>query len=122
MKRFIHLILAILLILGALGHVFLPEMYAPMIPEAVPQSFAHTVSILFEAGLGILLLLPKYRHWGGLGFMFLMIGFLPIHIWDLFKATPAIGPHPIPIIRVFVQFLLIYAGFWVFKRNKKNQG
>ena len=45
----------------------------------------------FTVTVGVLLFIPKYRHWGGLGFCVLMLAFLPLHIWDLFKEQPAVG-------------------------------
>ena len=106
------------MISGALGHAFSPEMYTPMIPEFVSTTLAHTLSIILEAGIGVTLLLPKYRRIGGIGFMLLMIAFLPIHVWDVFRETPAIGSSPAPAIRLVIQFVLIYMGYWVFKRYR----
>ncbi|MEM6265807.1 MAG: hypothetical protein AAGI38_25115, partial [Bacteroidota bacterium] len=110
MKRILPLVLAVILILSAIGHAFAPEFYAPMIPDFIPEGLANIATMVLEAGIGILLLLPTYRHLGGLGFMVLMIGFLPIHTWDMLRETPAIGPPPAPIIRFLFQFVLIYAG------------
>ena len=72
-----------------------------------------------EAAIGIALIIPKYRKWGGLGFFLLMIGFLPIHVWDLFKETPAIGSMNAAIIRVLIQFVLIYLGWRIWKKNSE---
>lgn len=119
MKRVLPYILAIILLLGAIAHLAAPEFYAPMVPDFIPLSLANILSFVLEAGIGILLLIPKYRAWGGLGFMVLMIGFLPIHIWDMLKEAPAVGPPPAPQIRVAMQFLLIYAGYWMYRVYRK---
>ena len=116
MQKVLSYILAIILLGGAFGHVAMPEFYAPMIPSFVPSWLAHGYSIVMEAGAGVLLLLPKYRKWGGLAFSILMISFLPIHIWDLFREEPAIGPHPAPVIRVVLQLAFIYAGWWIYRK------
>ena len=89
-------LMAFILLSGAAGHLIVPEMYAPMIPPFIPPIVAHGFSVLLGAGLGLLLLIPPTRHLGGLGFMGLMLVFLPIHTWDFFRETPAIGPHPAP--------------------------
>lgn len=121
MKRTVLLLsMATLMIAGALGHVFATEMYSPMIPDFINSTLAHVVSVLLEIGIGIALLHPKYRHVGGLGFMLLMLGFLPIHIWDVFRETPAIGPFPAAAIRLVFQFILIYLGYWVFKTYRAS--
>lgn len=118
MKEFVSILLGVVLLLGALGHIAVPDFYAAMIPPFVNPTLAHVLSLIFEGGFGILLLIPKFQKWGGLGFMALMLAFLPIHIWDLFREIPAIGPHPIPVIRVAIQLLMIYAGFWVYKKYR----
>jgi len=117
MKKVLPYILAVILLLGAVAHLVAPEFYAPMVPDFIPLSLANIASFILEAGIGILLLIPKYRAWGGLGFMVLMIGFLPIHIWDMLKESPAVGPPPAPQIRVVMQLLLIYLGYRVYKSN-----
>jgi uncharacterized membrane protein len=117
LKKILPIVLALMIIAGAIGHAFMPEFYAPMIPEFISENLANYLSILFEGGIGIALLIPKYRRLGGLGFMLLMIGFLPIHIWDYTKEVPAIGPPPAPLIRIIVQLLLIYAGYWIYKTH-----
>ncbi len=118
MKNILAYLLGAILLGGAVGHVVSPDFYAAMIPEFIPAGLANISAAIAEAVVGILLFLPKYRHWGGLGFFLLMLGFLPIHVWDLFKEIPAIGPSPAPEIRLVVQFLLIYAGWWIYKKAK----
>ncbi len=107
-----------MLIAGAIGHAIAPEIYAPMIPDFISEKLANYLSIIFEGGIGFFLLSPKYRHLGGLGFMLLMIAFLPIHVWDLVREDPVIKPFFVAMIRVIIQFLMIYGGFWIYKTNK----
>ena len=118
MKNILSYLLGALLLASAVGHIINPDFYAPMIPEFIPVGLANIATAIVEAVVGILLFLPKYRHWGGLGFLFLMLAFLPIHVWDLFKEEPAVGPSPAPQIRLIFQFLLIYAGWWIYKKFK----
>ena len=42
------------------------------------------------------------------GVLFLMIGFLPLHVIDAFRETPIIGSPTAAVVRVGVQLLLIY--------------
>ena len=119
MKKVLPYILSFMMLSGALGHIIAPQFYDPMIPEFFPKTLANIAATASELLVGILLLLPKYKHWGGLGFLLLMTGFLPIHIWDALRINPAIGQPPIPLIRIAFQFVLIYAGWWVFKIYRK---
>ncbi|WP_339629640.1 hypothetical protein [uncultured Maribacter sp.] len=108
-------ILAFLMLAGAFNHLYAPETYKEFIPDFFPETLAHMLSAVAEAAIGIALLIPKYRKWGGLGFFILMISFLPIHIWDLTKDAPAIGSKVTAIIRIAVQLLFIAAGWWIYK-------
>jgi len=106
--------------LSAYMHFFIPEIYTAMIPEFIPESLANIGTGILELGVGILLILPQYRHWGGLAFMLLMIGLLPIHVWELFRENPAIGSSSAAIARFIAQFLLIYAGWRIWKQAPSN--
>lgn len=115
MKRLPYL-LSMMMLLGALGHIFAAAYYAPLIPDFIPEWFAHAFSIVAEGGLGIALLMPKYCKWGGLGFMVLMLVFLPLHMWDATKDVPAMGSQVAAIFRLVIQFVLIYMGYLVYKK------
>ena len=89
-----------------------------MIPDFIPERLGNVVTAIVEAVVGIFLFIPKYREWGGFGFFILMLAFLPIHIWDALKENPMVGPSPAPEIRLAVQVLFIYAGWWIYKKSK----
>jgi uncharacterized membrane protein len=118
MKNVLSYLFGLILLASAIGHIIYQEFYAEMIPDFIPAGFANIVTAIVEAGVAVLLFLPRYRHWGGLGFFLLMIGFLPIHVWDVFKEHPAVGPSPAPEIRLAIQVVLIYAGWWIYKKSK----
>ena len=117
MRKILSIFFAVFLVASGILHIVYPEPYAPMIPEFIPEILANGLSAILELVIGALLLMPKYRHWGGLGFMMLMIGFLPIHIWDFLKDEPAIGSKTVAAIRIVIQFLMIYAGLWIWKKK-----
>ncbi|MEL7120837.1 MAG: hypothetical protein AAFO07_15400 [Bacteroidota bacterium] len=117
MKTILPIILGILMILGAVTHIANPEFYAKMVPDFIPLGVANILAAIVEVVVGVLLLIPKYRYWGGLSFLLLMLAFLPLHVWDFFKESPAVGAPPAPAIRLVFQFLLIYAGWWIYKKT-----
>lgn len=100
---------------GAFNHIYAPETYKDFIPNFIPETLANILSTIAEAIVGIALIIPKYRKWGGLGFFILMIIFLPIHIWDFTKEIPAIGSKVAATVRIAVQLLFIAAGWWIYK-------
>jgi len=120
LKLIIVFLLAALMLLGAFNHIYAPETYAAFIPEFIPENLANILSTITEGIVGIALIIPKYRKWGGLGFCILMIAFLPIHIWDLTKEVPAIGSKMAATIRLVVQFLLIATGWWIYRTSSKE--
>ena len=106
-----------LMIFGGINHFLKAEMYYPFIPDFLPQSFITLASGALEIILGIGALIPQARSKATLGIFILMILFLPLHIWDLFKEHPAIGSHKVAVIRVPVQFLLIFLAGYISRRN-----
>lgn len=117
MKNILSYLFGGMLILSAVAHIVSPDMYAEMIPQGIPKDLANIVAAISEAGIGILLILPQYRKWGGLAFALLMIAFLPIHIWDMLKENPMIGPSPAGEVRIVIQLLFIYSGWWIYKKT-----
>lgn len=117
MKNILTYLFAIIMLAGAVGHIVAPAFYAPMVPDFIPLAFANIFSVIAEGTIGVMLLWPKYRKTGALLFVLLMLGFLPIHIWDWSKEQPAIGPSPAPEIRIMVQLLIIYGGWWLYKKQ-----
>ena len=115
MKKIFPYLLALPMLAGAVAHVVMPAAYAPMVPDFIPLTLANVLAAIAELVVGVALIIPRYRKMGGLLFLLLMIAFLPLHVWDLFREQPAIGEPPAPAIRVAVQFLLIYAGWWVYR-------
>ncbi|HKK74764.1 MAG TPA: hypothetical protein VJ953_06820 [Saprospiraceae bacterium] len=112
-KKILPYLLAALMLLGAYGHIANPDFYGPMVPAFIPLDIANWISVVVEAAIGIGLIIPSTRKMAARGFFILMIVFLPIHIWDVIQETPVVGSRRAALIRLLVQFLLIYAGWYV---------
>ncbi len=117
-RKIIAIFFGLFLLYGAYNHIANPEFYTPMIPDFIPENFANILSAITEFIVGLLLIIPKYQKWGGLGFAILMTAFLPIHIWDLTKEIPAVGSQTAAIIRLVIQFVIIGIGWWIYKKSK----
>jgi uncharacterized membrane protein len=115
-KIFAYL-LALLFILGATGHIFTPQVSDGFIPDALPKPLVHGCAALIEIGIGISLLLEKYRTRGAQAAFLLLLGFLPLHIMDLFNEQPVIGSHTAAIVRVVVQVLFLLMAWVVFRKR-----
>jgi len=114
----LKIILGVFMIFGGVQHFIKPTFYLPFVPTFLPFPIMIIyLSGILEIGLGILLFLnTKYAKLGALGVFYLMLLFLPVHIWDVFSATPAIGSHTAALIRLPFQFLFIA---WAWKIHKE---
>lgn len=116
----LRFMLGIFLILAGANHFLQPGFYIPIIPAFVPfKPFVIAASGWIEVLLGVGLFVPgiwRKADWGVVG---LMIVFLPIHIFDLFREDPAVGTHQIAFIRLLVQGVFI-AWAWFVARYRLN--
>ncbi len=119
----ISIILGVFMLFAAYNHVAKPEAYSAMIPFFIPQQLAHLFAIITESCIGVFLILPKNRRYAALAMCLLMICFLPLHIWDLFRENHAenilIPTMQIAIIRFIIQILVIVATFFLHKALAK---
>ncbi|EAR02022.1 MauE/DoxX family redox-associated membrane protein [Maribacter sp. HTCC2170] len=111
--RVLQILLAVFMIYAGIQHFMKPEFYTPFVPSFLPFEISLIyLSGLFEVVFGLLLLIPRYAKLASTGILLLMLVFLPIHIWDVFADTPAIGSHKAALIRLPIQFVFIG---WAFK-------
>jgi len=116
MKKILTIIFGVMMILAGIVHFIKPEIYTPFFPNNFPQFTIVYIGGLVEIIVGICTLTSRYRSFGTLGILVLMIAFLPLHIIDVFKDKPVIGSHLIANIRLPFQFVFIA---WAWFINKK---
>ena len=113
----LKVVLVIFLIFGGVQHFISPNNYIPFVPSVLPFTLAIIYLFgLFEILFGLALFFKKLETIGAWGILILMLLFLPIHIWDVFSNTPAIGSHNAALIRLLIQFVLIFIA-WKVKNN-----
>ena len=116
-RSLLKAVLAILFIFGGAQHLMNPDFYIPFVPSFFPLTLAVVyISGFLEIILGLALLFKKYATLGAWGIIILMLLFLPIHIWDVFSETPAVGSHKAALVRLPIQCLLIVIA-WKVKKN-----
>tara|TARA_R110002050_G_scaffold184238_3_gene317688 strand:+ start:25962 stop:26339 length:378 start_codon:yes stop_codon:yes gene_type:complete len=104
----LKILLALFMIYAGMQHFFKPTFYLPFVPQFLPfKIFVIYLSGILEMVLGVLLQLPKYTKYGATGILWLMIVFLPVHVWDVFSDRPAIGSPQAAMIRLPIQIALI---------------
>lgn len=107
MQYFI-IIFGLILIAAGIYHFVNPAFYNPIMPDWFPKPLANAAGGIAELIIGIGMLIPATRVLSTWAAMAMMVVFLPLHIWDLTKARPAIGSHFVAAIRLLIQLVLIY--------------
>lgn len=103
---------------AGINHFWHPASYYPLIPPYIPNHYLiNIISGLGEIICGILLLLPATRKTASFGIIFLLVAFIPVHIYMIVKGgcmgiTFCISPW-LAWIRLFpLQFILIAWARW----------
>jgi uncharacterized membrane protein len=68
-----------------------------------------------EVILGLGVFMPQYRQKATFGIFILMLLFLPLHIWDVFRENPAVGSHKVALVRLPIQFVFIAWAWFNYK-------
>ena len=105
--------LGVFMILGGVNHFLTPEIYYPFIPDFLPLAGSNYLAGVLEIILGIGIFIPAYRHYFALGILGLMVFFLPLHIWDIFRSHPAIGSHSLAVVRLPIQGVFIFWAWFI---------
>ncbi len=102
---------------AGLMHLLKPKIFKYFIPDYLPKKTVNYVVGIIEFGLGFGLFFSSTVKQAALGILFLMIVFLPIHIWDATKIRPAIGKKWVAYIRIPLQFLLMYFAYLIYQNS-----
>jgi len=105
----VKIILALFITYAGVQHFINPDFFLKVIPPFL-MDFGYPIvyiSGVVEIAIGLLMFTKKYQRVGTLSFMWLMIFFLPLHIWDVFAENPFTGSQNAALIRLVIQFILI---------------
>ena len=95
-------------------HIIKPDFFKHFIPDFLPKKLVNYVVGILEFSVGLGLFFLETIKLASLGIIILLIIFLPIHIWDVTKKRPAIGSKKVAIVRIPLQFLLLYGIYFVY--------
>jgi uncharacterized membrane protein len=98
-------------------HFKKPRFFNGFIPNFLPKLMVNYVFGALEFISGIGLFFSQTSKNAALSVFILMALFLPIHIWDLLKEKPAIGSKKLAIIRIPLQFLLMYLSYLIYIKS-----
>ena len=95
-------------------HIIKSNFFKHFIPDFLPKKLVNYVVGILEFSVGFGLFFLETVKPASIGIITLLIIFLPIHIWDVTKKRPAIGSKKTAIIRIPLQFLLLYGTYIVY--------
>ena len=104
----------VLFCFAGIMHVIKPNIFKHFIPNFLPKRLVNYIAGVIEFAVGLGLFFPSIVKNAAIGIFILLILFLPIHIWDVTKERPAIGSKKIAIVRIPLQFLLIYLSYLIY--------
>ncbi|WP_420587466.1 hypothetical protein [Ruegeria sp.] len=113
-------LIAVILIGGGAGHLLQPDFFIGFVPSWLPGPQVVFLTGLMQIALGVITLLPKARPFGGLLFALLCLGYMPLHVWDLFRDDPVIAPLWVAAVRILFQIGFIWAGYRVWSGYKAS--
>ena len=102
----------LLLLTAGVYHFVNPKFYYPFMPGWFPKALANALGGGAEVVIGGLLLFPATRRVGLYAAAALMLIFLPLHVLDLLRERPLMGSKAAAVLRLAVQFGLIYWLWW----------
>ena len=110
-KSFLIIISSIFYVIVGIKHFIEPEYFLSIVPPYLPYHLELVyISGLFEVLFGLLILFPKYRYYGAIGLILLLVALFPANIYlaqskeaqEAIGATQEIATWRLPIQGVFI--------------------
>ena len=116
-KSFLIIISSIFYVIVGIKHFIEPEYFLSIVPPYLPYHLELVyISGLFEILFGLLILFPKYRYYGAIGLILLLIAVFPANIYlaQSKEAQEAIGATlEIATWRLPIQGVLIWIAYFI---------
>ena len=118
-KYILIIISSIFYVLVGIKHFIDPNFFLAIVPPYLPYHLELVyISGLFEILFGVMILFPKYRYWGSVGLIILLIAVFPANIY-LFMSEEAQRAieitQEIATWRLPVQGIFILVAYWIRK-------
>tara|TARA_Y100000768_G_scaffold239274_1_gene181172 strand:- start:667 stop:1041 length:375 start_codon:yes stop_codon:yes gene_type:complete len=116
-KSFLIIISSIFYVIVGIKHFIEPEYFLSIVPPYLPYHFELVyISGLFEILFGLLILFPKYRYYGAIGLILLLVAVFPANIYlaQSKEAQEALGAtQEIATWRLPIQGVLIWIAYYI---------
>ena len=116
-KSFLIIISSIFYVIVGIKHFIEPEYFLSIVTPYLPYHLELVyISGLFEILFGLLILFPKYRYYGAIGLILLLVAVFPANIYlaQSKEAQEAIGAtQEIATWRLPIQGVLIWIAYYI---------
>ena len=116
-KSFLIIISSLFYVIVGIKHFIEPEYFLSIVPPYLPYHLELVyISGLFEILFGLLILFPKYRYYGAIGLILLLVAVFPANIYlaQSKEAQEAIGAtQEIATWRLPIQGVLIWIAYYI---------
>ena len=116
-KSFLIIISSIFYVIVGIKHFIQPEYFLSIVPPYLPYHLELVyISGLFEILFGLLILFPKYRYYGAIGLILLLVAVFPANIYlaQSKEAQEAIGAtQEIATWRLPMQGVLMWIAYFI---------
>ena len=116
-KSFLIIIASIFYVIVGINHFNEPEYFLSIVPPYLPCHLELVyISGLFEVLFGLLILFPKYRYYGAIGLILLLVAVFTANIYlaQSKEAQEAIGAtQEIATWRLPIQGVLIWIAYYI---------
>ncbi|TYP97916.1 putative membrane protein [Tenacibaculum adriaticum] len=110
----LRIVFGVFFAFAGIMHFIKPKIFNRFIPNFLPKLAINFVAGFFELAIGIGLVFNQTSKKAALAMFILMLVFLPIHVWDVFREKPAIGSKKIALLRIPLQFLLLFIAYLIY--------
>ena len=118
-KYILIIISSIFYVIVGIKHFIDPNYFLAIVPPYLPYHLELVyISGVFEIVFGLMILIPKYRYWGSIGLILLLVAVFPANIYlaQSTQAQEAIGAtQDIASWRLPVQGIFIWIAYWIRK-------
>ena len=116
-KLILIIISSIFYTIVGIKHFINPEFFLAIVPPYLPYHLELVyISGFFEILFGIMILFPRYRFYGSIGLILLLLAVFPANIYlaQSKEAQVSIGTsQQIATWRLPIQGLLIFVAYWI---------
>ena len=120
-KTLFQWLLAVMMVFAGVMHLISPNFFLKIMPPYLPLHLELVyLSGVFEIGLGICLLIPRFSRFAAWGIIALLIAVFPANIY-LYQHQEIVPASPtVHFLRLLFQGALIWMAFWHTRKSEST--